>query len=108
MGLIFEWDKKKAAMNLRKHGVSFEEAATAFGDPLSITIPDPDHSIDENRYLLMGESNTGRLLVDAHTELSDTIRIINARPVTPGERKTYDKEGRLTRPFFIGRGLTIG
>lgn len=91
MGLIFEWDKKKAAQNLRKHGVSFEEAATAFGDPLSITIPDPDHSIDENRYLLMGESNTGRLLVVAHTEQSDTIRIINARPVTPSERKTYEE-----------------
>ena len=90
MGLIFEWDKAKAAKNIRKHGVSFEEATTAFGDPLSITIPDPDHSIDENRYLLMGESNKGRLLVVAHTEQSDTIRIINARPVTPGERKTYE------------------
>jgi len=57
LGLIFEWDKKKAAVNLRKHGVSFAEAATAFGDPLSITIPDPDHSHGEDRYLLMGESN---------------------------------------------------
>ena len=91
MGLIFEWDKKKAAENLRKHGVSFAEAATAFGDPLSITIPDPDHSHHEDRYLLMGESNTGRLLVVAHTEQSDTIRIINARPVTPAERKTYEE-----------------
>jgi uncharacterized DUF497 family protein len=91
LGLIFEWDKKKAAANLRKHGVSFEEAATAFGDPLSITIPDPDHSIEENRYLLMGESNSGKLLVVAHTEQSDTIRIINARPVTLGERKTYEE-----------------
>ena len=78
-------------MNLRKHGVSFAEAATAFGDPLSITIPDPDHSHDEDRYLLMGESNRGRLLVVAHTEQSDTIRIINARPDTPGERKTYEE-----------------
>ena len=89
--MIFEWDKKKAAENLKKHGVSFAEAATAFGDPLSITIPDPDHSHDEDRYLLMGESNTGRLLVVAHTEQSDTIRIINARPVTAGERKTYEE-----------------
>jgi uncharacterized DUF497 family protein len=91
LGLIFEWDKKKAAENLRKHGVSLEEAATAFGDPLSITIPDPDHSHDEDRYLLMGESNTGRLLVVAPTEQSDTIRIINARPVTAGERKTHEE-----------------
>ena len=89
--LIFAWDKKKAAENLRKHDVSFAEAATAFGDPLSITIADPDHSHDEDRYLLMGESNTGRLLVVAHTEQSDTIRIINARPVTPVERKTYEE-----------------
>jgi uncharacterized protein len=91
LGLIFEWDKKKAALNLRNHGVSFEEAATAFGDPLSLTIPDPDHSLDEDRFLLMGESNRGRLLVVAHTEQSDKIRIINARPVTPGERKNYEE-----------------
>jgi uncharacterized DUF497 family protein len=86
LGLIFEWDKKKAAENLKKHGVSFAEAATACGDPLSITIHDPDHSHDEDRYLLMGESNTGRLLVVAHTEQSDKNRIINARPVTPRNR----------------------
>jgi len=91
LGLIFIWDKKKAAVNLRKHGVSFAEAATAYGDPLSITIPDPDHSLDEDRFLLVGESNKERLLVVAHTEQSDTIRIINARPVTPGERKTYEE-----------------
>jgi uncharacterized DUF497 family protein len=91
LGLIFVWDKKKAAANLRKHGVSFEEAATAFGDPLSLTIPNPDHSIDEDRFVLMGESSKGRLLAVAHTEQSDTIRIINARPVTPGERKAYEE-----------------
>ena len=87
----FQWDPEKAERNLRRHGVSFEEATTAFGDPLSITISDPDHSDDEDRFLLMGESNKGRLLVVAHTEESDTIRIINARPVTPGERKNYEE-----------------
>jgi uncharacterized DUF497 family protein len=91
LGLIFIWDKKKAAVNFRKHGVSFTEAATAFGDPLSITIPDPDHSLDEDRFLLVGEFKKGRLLVVAHTEQSDTIRIINARPVTPGEGKSYEE-----------------
>ena len=91
MALTFEWDQKKAASNLRKHGVSFEEAATAFGDPLSLTIPDPDHSLDEDRYVLIGESQMERLLVVAHTERSDTIRIISARLATRGERKSYEE-----------------
>jgi uncharacterized DUF497 family protein len=91
MALTFEWDQKKAASNLRKHGVSFEEAATAFGDPLSLTIPDPDHSLDEDRYVLIGESQMERLLVVAHTERSDTIRIISARLATRGERVSYEE-----------------
>ncbi len=68
MVLTFEWDQKKASSNLRKHGVSFKEAATAFGDPLSLTIPDPDHSIGEDRFVLIGESQKERLLAVAHTE----------------------------------------
>jgi uncharacterized DUF497 family protein len=91
MALTFEWDQKKAASNLRKQGVSFEEAATAFGDPLSLTIPDPDHSLDEDRYVLIGESQMERLLVVAHTERSDTIRIISARLATRGERVSYEE-----------------
>jgi len=90
--LQFIWDRAKAAANLRKHGVDFEEAATAFGDPLSITIPDPDHSAGEERWLLVGQSNAGRLLVVAHTERGDEIRLINARPATRGERDTYEEE----------------
>ncbi|TME54033.1 MAG: BrnT family toxin [Chloroflexi bacterium] len=84
----FVWDRDKAAANLRKHGVDFHEAATAFGDPLSITIPDPQHSIGEERWLLVGQSVAGRLVVVAHTERGDEIRIINARPAT---RRAFGK-----------------
>jgi hypothetical protein len=91
MGLKFEWDRRKAAANRRKHGVSFEEAATAFGDPLSLTILDPDHSVDEDRFLLLGETANGKLVVVAHTDRNDTIRIINARPADRGERENYEK-----------------
>ena len=90
--LRFVWDRDKAAANLRKHRVDFEEAATAFGDPLSITIPDPDHSVGEDRWLLVGQSGAGRLLVVAHTERGDEIRLINARLATRRERDTYEKE----------------
>ena len=90
--LQFIWDRDKAAANLRKHGVDFEEAATAFGDPLSITIPDPDHSVGEDRLLLVGQSAGGRLLVVAHTERDDEIRLINARLATRRERETYEQE----------------
>jgi len=89
--LQFIWDRAKAAANLRKHGVDFE-AATAFGDPLSITIPDPDHSAAEERWLLVGQSSAGRLLVVAHTERGDEIGLINARPATRRERDTYEEE----------------
>ena len=87
----FEWDPKKAAENLAKHGISFEEAATAFRDPLSATGSDPDHSLDEERFVTFGISTSGRLLVVAHTDRDDTIRIISARLVTPGERSIYEE-----------------
>ena len=74
MSLIFEWDKRKAKSNLKKHGVSFEEAATVFGDPLSLTIEDPLHSEDEDRFVTTGQSNRKRLLVIVHTERGDNIR----------------------------------
>ncbi len=90
--LRFVWDRDKAAANLRKHGVDFHEAATAFGDPLSITIADPEHSIGEERWLLVGQSLAGRLVVVAHTERGDEIRIINARPATRRERQTYEED----------------
>jgi hypothetical protein len=90
--LQFVWDRAKAAENLRKHGVDFAEAATAFGDPLSITIPDPAHSVGEERRLLVGQTTAGRLLVVAHRERGDEIRLISARLATRRERETYEKE----------------
>jgi uncharacterized DUF497 family protein len=90
--LQFVWDREKAAANLRKHGVDFEEASTAFGDPLSITIPDPDHSAGEERWLLVGESGAARLLVVAYTERANEIRLITARAATRRERQTYEEE----------------
>ena len=92
MGLRFTWDQRKAAANARKHGVTFREASTAFADALSITIPDPEHSLGEQRFVLIGVSHRRRLLVVAHTERGDTIRIINARPATRHERQTYEEE----------------
>lgn len=88
----FEWDPKKAARNLRKHKVSLSEAATVLSDPLSITVPDPDHSIEEDRYITVGMSNRRRLLIVAHTERGDRIRIISARELTRAERKAYEEE----------------
>ena len=87
----FEWDARKAATNLRKHGVSFGEAATTFFDPLSTTGDDPDHSAGERRFVTFGRSSSGRLLVVAHTEERDTIRIITARQATRAERKLYEE-----------------
>lgn len=87
----FEWDPQKAAANLRKHGVSFAEATTAFGDPWSITAPDPDHSYDEDRYILVGRSSQDRLLIVAHTDGDDRIRIISARELTRSERRDYEE-----------------
>jgi uncharacterized DUF497 family protein len=87
----FEWDPKKAQINLRKHGVSFEEAATALRDPMAATGADPDHSISELRYITFGISERGRLMVVAHTEEGDTFRIISARIAGKGERKIYEE-----------------
>jgi len=87
----FEWDPRKDAANRRKHGVGFREAATVFGDPLATTFPDTDHSTSEHRFLTIGASVSGRLLVVAHTESDDTIRVISARPVTWRERGFYEE-----------------
>jgi uncharacterized DUF497 family protein len=92
VGLAFRWDRRKAASNLEKHGVSFEEAASVFGDPLSLTIPDPGHSEDETRFVIVGESPRGRLLVVVHAEDQGTIRVISARAATPSERRSYEED----------------
>jgi uncharacterized DUF497 family protein len=85
----FEWDPEKARRNLARHGVSFEEASTAFGDPLSIARYDPDHSEDEDRYLLLGSTYTGLLVVVSHTDRRQSVRIISARIATRRERRNY-------------------
>ena len=87
----FEWDPEKADENLRKHGVSFDEALSVFEDPLGITYPDPDHSDVERRLVTFGYSSSNRLLVVSNTERDDTLRIINARPATRSERKIYEE-----------------
>lgn len=87
----FEWDREKAKRNLRKHRVSFEEAATVFYDPLSATFDDPEHSIDERRFITVGYSSRGRLLVVSHTERGEVLRIISARLATARERKRHEK-----------------
>ena len=87
----FEWDPRKAAANLRKHGISFEEATTALRDNLAITGRDPDHSTGETRYITFGVSSQGRLLVVAHTERGGLVRIISARTATKSERKIYEE-----------------
>jgi hypothetical protein len=91
MGLIFEWDETKARQNVKKHRVSFEEASTIFGDPLSHTIFDPLHSDDEDRFVILGESNRQRLIVAVFTERGDRIRIISARIATHRERMDYEE-----------------
>ena len=87
----FEWDAAKALANLQKHGVSFDEATTVFRDTLSITIADPDHSESEDRFVDIGMSHRGQLLVVSYTERNDRIRIISARPPTRAERKSYEE-----------------
>ena len=86
----FEWDPAKAESNLATHGVSFEEATSVFGDPLATSIPDPDHSTDEERFLITGMSVQGRVVIVWHAERGNAIRIIGARQVTPRERRTYE------------------
>lgn len=88
----FEWDPKKAARNLRKHGVSFAEAATVFDDPLSVTVPDPDHSAAEDRLIIVGQSHQRRLLIVSFAEREDRFRIISARELTRAESKAYGQE----------------
>ena len=87
----FEWDESKAAKNLSKHGVSFNDAKTVFNDPLYLNFFDPDHSRNEERYLVIGESNRNRLLIVSYTKRNDVIRLINARTVTRTERKIYEE-----------------
>ena len=91
MSLIFEWDPQKAESNLRKHGISFDEASSAFADVFSITIQDPLHSETEDRFILLGHSCKARLVVVVHIERGDRIRIISARRATFSERSTYEK-----------------
>jgi uncharacterized protein len=92
--LSFEWDEEKAEANRLKHGVSFEEAKTVFGDPLSVTIDDFRHSVDEHRYVDIGLSFQERLLVVVYTERGEVIRLISSREATRTERKIYE-EGPL-------------
>ena len=88
----FEWDPKKARLNLRKHRVSFEEAVTVFYDPLSATFDDADHSAAEQRFITVGFSSQGRLLVVSHTDRGSALRIISARRATAHERKKHESE----------------
>jgi uncharacterized DUF497 family protein len=88
----FEWDEAKAEINLRKHKVGFEEARTVFSDPLSVTIDDPDHSKEEQRYVDIGKSASGKLLVVVYTERGSKTRIISCRRATPIERRKYEEQ----------------
>ena len=88
----FEWDKNKAAYNLSKHGVSFDEASTVFDDTLYVDFYDPDHSYDEHRYIIVGESAQNRVLIVSYTERGDAIRLISARKATPKEREMYEEK----------------
>lgn len=89
--MLFDWGKKKARTNLRDHQVSFQEAATVFGNSLSETFDNPDHSIDEQRFIIIGHSESGRLLFVSHTDDGETVRIISARELTSAERKQYEE-----------------
>ena len=90
----FEWDPKKAALNLARHGASLQEATTVFDDLLSITVPDSDHSVAENRFIIVGQSHRGRLLIVSHAERGERIRL-SARELTRTERNAYE-EGNVT------------
>ncbi len=87
----FEWDQKKAKSNLSKHGVSFEEAKTVFNDPLYVDFYDPDHSEEEDRYIIVEESSQGKILLVSYTERKDKIRIVSSRQVTKNERQAYEE-----------------
>jgi hypothetical protein len=88
----YEWDDDKARINLQKHQVGFQEGATVFNDPLVATQPDPDHSSDEQRYIAIGRSVRGRILVVVFTERGDKLRLISCRKATPVERKAYEED----------------
>lgn len=88
----FEWNSDKAARNFQKHGVTFQEATTVFGDSLSLTFPDPDHSVGEDRYVTIGMSRLATLLVISHTDRGDRIRIISARRATRQEQRVYEED----------------
>lgn len=92
MSLFFEWDPEKAQQNVEKHGVSFEEAATLFGDPLSLTIEDPLHSAAEQRWVTMGLTYKQRLVVVVHTDRGNSIRLISARKATRSEKREHEEE----------------
>ncbi|MBD2741959.1 BrnT family toxin [Coleofasciculus sp. FACHB-1120] len=87
----FEWNPDKAKLNLEKHSISFQEASTVFNDPLSLTFPDPDRSVGENRYIIIGISRFGQLLVVAHTDRGEKVRVISARKATRQERRFYEE-----------------
>lgn len=89
--MVYDWGKKKAAENVAKHGVSFDEAKSVFDDPLYVDFYDPDHSIGEHRFIMLGESDQGRFLMVSYTERGDTIRLISARELTPAERRQYEQ-----------------
>jgi uncharacterized DUF497 family protein len=95
-GLLFEWDRRKDSANQRKHGVSFAEASTVFGDPLSITISDSDDAIDEERFIIAGMSSQRTLLIVVHTIRHERIRLISARPATKHEKGKYEEDSRQT------------
>jgi uncharacterized DUF497 family protein len=88
----FEWDPAKSRQNRRKHRITFHEAATVFGDPLALTYPDPDHSVSESRFTTVGSSSAGRLLIVAHMDRNEKIRLISARELTSRELKYYEEE----------------
>jgi len=90
--VTFEWDPAKARLNRRKHGVTFQEAASVFGDALSLTYSDPDQSDSERRFMTMGSSSAGRILIIAHTEFNDSIRVISAREASKHEKRHYEEE----------------
>ena len=89
--MSFQWDEQKARANLEKHGISFEEAATVFGDSLYVDFYDPDHSSEEQRYIILGVSTEGRLLMVSYTQRGEVVRLISSREVTSAERKAYEE-----------------
>ncbi len=92
MSTEYEWNEEKAAANLSKHGVAFDEAKSVFEDPLHVDFYDPDHSYNEQRFIMVGQSTQGRLLIVSYTERGDVIRLIGAREATRRERRDYEED----------------